>query len=507
MFKEKIVIIGGGSAGWVSAAILDKILDKKLYDITLIESPDIKPIGVGESTVVAVTHIFEKILEWDEKEWMTACNATYKQGGRFVDFYKKDDSFEYPFQPSKVREPIKWFCNFYEGENTKNSFHKLCYVTPNFSEANKLTLDNGYAHHLNADLLAEFIKKKLGDRITYEQDEVITTDFDKNGNLESVSLKKFNKKIIGDYFIDCTGFKKILENKEDKSEYISFDDVLLNNQAVTLSVPYRTQKNELQQPYTKCTGKEAGWLWDIPLYDRASMGYVHSTNFTDTETAKKVLQDYIVEKFNVKPSSKMFNDIRTIKFKTGYYKEAWKNNVISVGLSAGFVEPLESTGIFLATKGALNVAHLLNNSGKNNKLKAEIFNRDMRMMWEEVRDFVLIHYIYSKRTEPYWREMKKIKNFSTELIKKVHDMTFFMVYNPDNTYRRDILFGPEGWHCIMIGMNQVPSQQVTKGYAPSHFWSEEFRKELVQRQKEIVEEAKQAPTMSEYLDEHIYNER
>ena len=400
---HSVVIVGGGTAGWMVAAGLCSVLASRNFDITLIESEAIGTVGVGEATLPGI-RFFNQKLGIDENALMAATQATYKLGIEFVDWGKIGDSYIHPF-------------GNYGFEINRTAFHH--YVTRAISSGLDINMDHlslpvmasrsnkfqypsedmasilstfGYAYQFDAGLYAKFLRefcekrgvKRLEGRVAY-----VTQNSD-SGFIETVKLD--DKRVVsGDFFVDCSGFRSLLMGQTLGVEYEDWTKYLPCNRAVTVG----SEVLSPLRPYTRATAKSAGWQWQIPLQHRTGNGFVYSSEFMSDEEAEKELLRTITGKTNSPP--------KRLKFKTGRRVKNWEKNCVSVGLSGGFLEPLESTGIFLIQEAITN---FIENFPAKSEFKAqqEEYNRVMNLHFERVRDFLILHYIATTREDsPFWR--------------------------------------------------------------------------------------------------------
>ena len=403
---KKIVVLGGGTSGWMSASALAKVL-RGQYEITLVESDDIGTIGVGEATIPMIS-LFNRMLEIDEDEFMRQTKASFKLGIEFVNWGRLGDRYIHGFG---VIGQDNWTVDFHQywlkqhlagkakpleaySINTaaclKNKF-----MRPRIDLPNSPLSQVAYAFHFDAGLYARYLRaysERLGvKRVEGIVQEVITRPED--GHVQSLRLKS-GAVVEGDFFIDCSGFRGILIEETLKTGWEDWSHWLPCDRAV--AVPCENAR-ELT-PYTRSTARTAGWQWRIPLQHRIGNGHVHSSKFISEDEATALLMSNLDGAPLAEP--------RTIKFRTGKRNRAWNANVVSVGLASGFVEPLESTSIHLVQMG---IAHLLTYfpaAGFSEVDRAE-YNRLMSLEYEWVRDFIILHYKATERTDtPFWNHVR-----------------------------------------------------------------------------------------------------
>jgi tryptophan halogenase len=470
---KKVVIVGGGSAGWMSAALLSKRFTH--FDITLIESPDVPIIGVGESTLGGI-NLFLSLLELQDSDWMEYCNATYKMAIKFRNFYKKGEEFYYPFGLKDTQNTINglndWYmkktihpetpvCDFYDSfywtmpliynnkiiDNTENKI-------PSFS------FQNDAAYHMDATLFGEFLKEKvcLPNGVRYINEHIETIDVTNENHIEFLKLKT-GEIIHADLYLDCTGFKSLLLEKSLGVNFQSFSDVLPNNKAWVTHIPYTNKEQEIEN-VTNCTAIENGWVWNIPLYNRIGSGYVFCDKFVTEEEALAEYKTYLDSDQmnypkNTRSSSLQF---RMIDIKNGIHDVCWKNNVIAVGLSYGFIEPLESTGLFSVQEILFKLCEVLEQE-QVNRIHKDQFNYQITKTMQSFKYFVAYHYTFSARRDTkYWQYITEEVVMDPILT----DHTFYNLVTPVSTFANKLMSTHNinadegGISDIFVGMHMFP---------------------------------------------------
>lgn len=427
---KNITIVGGGSAGWMTAASLVKYLPKT-SKITLIESPNIGTIGVGESTIGHI-NTYMDAMELKDSDWMHECNATYKTSIKFTNFKEHGSIFHYPFgkydfslTPNGLNDYWRW--KAVDKGVTAYNFSELFHSTIKMIDENKFT-DNEFnelhgfnfkydtAYHMDATLFGQFLKRRFcddEDNMTHISDEVIDIKQNEDGSIKHLETKN-NGILTSDLFIDCTGFASILLDKTLKVPFIKFDDVLLNDRAVATQLPY-IDKNKEMESVTNCTAIENGWVWNIPLYTRIGTGYVYSSKHATEEEAEEQFRnhlksdDMVIGDEDRADNAKVFH----LKIRHGIHEKSWSHNVVAIGLSSGFIEPLESTGLMLAHENVLFLLRtLLRRDGEINKVDIDSFNFAVNDTMDGFKQFISTHYALSSRNDtPYWKEITKNINY------------------------------------------------------------------------------------------------
>ncbi|PHQ68669.1 MAG: tryptophan halogenase [Sneathiella sp.] len=410
---SEITIVGGGTAGWLTAAFLIRFMNLRDEEtptkITLIESPNIPTIGVGEATVPTMVSLLAS-LGISEKEFFKRCNTTFKLGVRFSNWHHDENG-----QGKSFYHPFETVFSQLAGQNPSYHFHKYGGPPgrPQIDEAfsvcvaairNKLApkgLEHGdyekhlnYAYHLDAGRFAEFLREISIERgVNHILDDVEEIEQDERGFITALNLQRQGRRPV-ELVIDCTGFKSVLLNKTLKVPFEDYSKYLLNNRALAVQVPHRDVENI--EPCTTSTALGAGWSWRVPLYNRIGTGYVFSTHFrTDEEAMDEFLEHLGEDGIGAEP--------RAIPVNIGRMERAWEKNCIAIGLSAGFIEPLESTAIYMIDNSVKLL--LLNFPDKDFAPSlAKRFNDTTEEMMVDIRDFIILHYCVNNRNDSeYWR--------------------------------------------------------------------------------------------------------
>lgn len=425
--KFRVVILGGGSAGWMTAAYLSKALEHGV-EISVIESPNIGTIGVGEATFSTI-QLFFAFLGLKERDWMPHCNASYKVGIKFVDWNAERRHFYHPFQRFDIvqgRSIAEWWLKL---KRSSTPFDYACFTIPKFCDARKaprfmdgrvfdskvdgqlnsddpdqpLLLDDlqiqyPYAYHFDANLLAKYMMGYACRRgVANISDDVTEVHRAENGDIAALQTKAHGR-VEGDLFIDCTGFRGLLINQVLNEPFISFSESLLCDRAVALRVPSAPETEGIA-PYTCATALSAGWCWNIPLFHRIGTGYVYSSAFLTPEEAEKEFRAHLGARAEGCTASH-------IKMRIGRNRNSWVRNCVAIGLSSGFVEPLESTGIFFIQNGIEQlVSHFPRKAGDAENVKS--YNNAIADCIDGVREFLTLHYVASTRQDtPFWKATK-----------------------------------------------------------------------------------------------------
>jgi flavin-dependent dehydrogenase len=441
--KMNICILGGGTAGFMTAATLVKLFPK--YKIKLIESPKEKTVGVGESTILGFK-AWLNLLEIKDEDFMRECNAIYKLSIKFTDFYKKGQSFHYPF--GELKQPIDdwWLCKIANPKLPNETYASYNYEAMTQIEQKlmhyHLNFKNESAYHFDAKLFADWLKNKfcIPKGLEYIQEHIEDIQQDEDG------IKSLNGKHEADLYIDCTGFKSILLGKTLGEPFESYEDLLPNNSAWATRIEYKDKKKELV-PYTNCTAYNNGWIWNIPLWNRIGTGYVYSDKFIDDEMAYNEFRNYLGG------DELEFNKI---KFTPGIHRRLFVKNVCAIGLSAGFIEPLESNGLYTVHQFLINLVRNMQRD-KISQWDKDNFTFGCKKIFKTFSDFVALHYALSHRTDTeYWKS-----NFNKTWDERLYTLEPSLIFSLVNhAFLRDENFSHDtsgGAHCIAAGMDWKPN--------------------------------------------------
>ncbi len=402
---KKIIIVGGGTAGWMTAAALSRFLNTDICNITLIESDQIGTVGVGEATLPHLRY-FNQTLGIDEAEFMRATHATYKMGIEFSGWGRKDDAYIHPFGEYGYDIDGIDFHHFYtalkqQGYDVPISEFSLPvmaayqekFAYPSENQRSILSTFS-FAFHLDAGLYAKFLREfseKNG--VTRKEGKIVNVKQGDDGSIASLQLES-GENLDAELFIDCSGIRALLIGDtlgvdfEDWSQWLPCD--------AAWAVPTHNARAPL--PYTKAMARDAGWQWRIPLQHRSGNGHVFSSRFIEEEKARAVLVDNL--------EGDMLADPFLIRFKVGHRKLNWYKNCVAIGLSAGFLEPLESTSIHLIQSAITKLLELFPTQKMESSLREE-FNRDMHLKFNSVRDFLILHYHATERDDTeFWRYVR-----------------------------------------------------------------------------------------------------
>jgi tryptophan halogenase len=425
---NKIVVVGGGSAGWMSAATLIRTFPNK--NISVIESKDVPIVGVGESTLGHITR-WTKYIGLDEKDFFPYTDASYKMSIKFTDFYKKDSGgFHYPFGKPLALSPERnpfydWHLKkYFYPETPIQDFVNCLFPAAALFQQNKysknefLDFDNydptsDVAYHFDAIKFGNWLRERYC--IPRGVNHIIGTVTDIKTNEQGVEYLTLDNggKITADLYVDCTGFKSLLLGGALKEPFDSYEKMLPNNRAWATRIPYKDKRMEIE-PFTNSTAIENGWCWNIPLWSRLGAGYAYSDKFINPEEAKEQFKEYLMSEKMVVPRTKEEVEeleYRDIKMRVGIHKETFVKNVVGIGLAAGFIEPLESNGLYSVHEFLFKLIDILQR-GEINQFDRDMYNTSVNSMFRGFSKFVALHYALSLRNDSEYWKANNNKRFS-----------------------------------------------------------------------------------------------
>ena len=408
---KRIVIVGGGTAGWLAACRLSAKAGRSVADapsVTLIEAPNIPTIGVGEGTWPTMRATLSGI-GLDEQDVLVSCDASFKQGSRFDGWVTgdRDDSYYHPFTPPPEADALDLVSAWRElAPGVPFGFAvsaqpAICQaqLAPRQRSMSPYAGALNYAYHLDAAKLALRLSKHAVEQlgVIHLRDEVIGVEAQAGGNIAAVRVRG-GERVEGDLFIDCSGQAALLIGSHFGVEWIDLGHMLANDRALAVQLPVAADSPVESQ--TIGTAHEAGWLWDIGLPTRRGIGCVYSSRFLEDERANEILRDYVARTGGEEAAQGL--NPRVLSFPTGHRAEFWRGNCVAIGLSAGFIEPLEASAIVMIE---LSLRALIDNfpvEAGSMPLHARRFNDLFRTRWDRIVDFLKLHYVLSRREEPYW---------------------------------------------------------------------------------------------------------
>ena len=490
---ERIVIVGGGTAGWMTAAALSKLLKGHNLAITLVESEMIGTVGVGEATIPPFVE-FQQLLGVSEKEVLAAVQGSFKLGIQFVNWGKLGDSYIHPFgnygyAMGGITFPHIWHHFQQQGDNRPIqvfNVETMAAYFGKFAKTEDMRRDDlppvNYAYHINATAYAAFLRKFAEERgVVRQEGKVNDVQLDaETGHVSSIKLES-GQEISGDLFIDCSGFRGLLIEQALETGYEEWTHWLPCNRAVAL--PCNRDDGSPPPPYTRATAHSAGWQWQVPLQHRNGNGHVYCDAFMEADEAT----DILVKNMAGKPTA----DPNHLRFVTGRRKKFWNKNVVAIGLAAGFMEPLESTSIHLINTGINKLMALLSMDGIT-EAQANTFNRLTVKEYEKIRDFLILHYKATSRDDSdFWNHCRTMA-VPDSLTEKIE----LFRANGQIFREEDELFTETSWAAVMMG--QGIAMEGHNAMAET-LDQEHTRKELDEIEKSIRFMVQHMPGHGDYL--------
>jgi tryptophan 7-halogenase len=447
---RSIVIVGGGTAGWMAAAALAQLSKNGETQITLVESDEIGIVGVGEATIPPIKN-FNAMLGIDENEFVAATQGSFKLGIEFAGWQRPGHSYIHPFAAFGTDINGVKFHHFWvklHQQNPALDYSDLNlsavaarlgrFARPDGNPASPLSsLD--YAYHFDAGLYAGFLRRYSEARgVTRREGKITRVEQGSRPDFIDAVVLEDGSRISGDLFIDCSGFRGLLIEQTLKAGYEDWSHWLPCDRA--LAVP--TARTEPLLPFTRSSARSAGWQWRIPLQHRTGNGLVYCSRYLSDDEARAEL----LSNLDADPLA----EPRLLQFTTGRRKQAWVGNCVALGLAAGFMEPLESTSIHLVQAGISKLLALFPDASHSAAERDE-YNRLTQIQWEQIRDFLILHYVLNQREEPFWKHCAAMPVPET-LTRKIE-----LFQGRGRLFRyEDELFSDANWTAVMIGQGLIP---------------------------------------------------
>ncbi len=488
---QQVVIAGGGSAGWMAAAFLAKVLGHQIQ-ICLVESEEIGTVGVGEATIPPIL-AFNQVLGIDEAEFIRATQGSFKLGIQFENWARRGDSYMHAFGEIGCQLSLLSFHHYWLRAKVSGHQSDLWDFSPAYQAAKTGKFSSAadvsgtpfrqlsYAYHFDASLYAGLLRKKAETMGVHRIEGQITKiERRPNGDIAAVILAD-GQQIKGDLFIDCTGFSALLIEQTLQSGFDDWSHWLPCDRA--LAVP--TAATTLPVPYTRAIAHQAGWQWRIPLQHRTGNGLVYCSKFLSDAEANELLLSQLDGVVLMPP--------KLIRFTTGRRRQQWSHNCIALGLASGFLEPLESTSLHLIQSGLLRLLRLFPSADDYCALRAE-YNRQSQLEFEQIRDFIILHYHLTERTDSaFWQYCQNMQ-IPDSLRRKI------ALFRQQAVVQReqDDLFTELAWQQVMFGQRLQP-----QGYHPlADKLSVEQLAELLQNLQLIVQDiAEKMPPHGSFLQQ------
>ncbi len=474
--RKKIVILGGGTAGWMAANLFVKRWSPDQASITLVESPDIGIIGVGEGSTPTLKRFFQ-LVDIADADWMPRCNATYKVNIRFVGWSPQSgiESYSHPFisqVDAFTQKPFMVNCrtrrlgldvHTLPDDFFLNGLLAREQMGPQAPENFPFEVEFGY--HFDSGLLGEYLAELAVSRgVSHLQTKIVDVEQNDNGDIAAL-LSDSGERIEADFFVDCTGFASVLMQKTLGGAFQSFKSNLFNDSAVVMPTP----RGDSVPVETVSYAMSNGWCWKIPLTNRFGNGYVYSSDFISDDDAETELRTFLDMLESEEP-------VRHLKMRVGQLEKHWQNNCIGIGLSQGFIEPLEATALLLVQ---ITIELFINyyEQGDFGDSHRDEFNRRIHDRFERVRDYIVAHYKLNTREDTeYWRANRENMELSASLRHildvwyRREDLTAEIQRQQAETH-----FGTLSWHCLLSGYGAFPELAKDQPNQGDHYKEQRVR--------------------------------
>jgi tryptophan 7-halogenase len=464
---KRLVIVGGGSAGWLTAGVIaaeHRAREGSGLSVTVLESPDVAPIGVGEGTWPTMRDTLRKIGV-TETDFLRECDASFKQGSKF-DSWVNGREHEYYFHPFVLPQGYTE-TNLVAGwlkRHAKTPFADLVSFQPHLCAQGKAPKQAStpeyaavanYAYHLDAGKFGVFLRdhcvKNLG--VRHVVDHMTGIEAAPNGDIAAV-LTREGGLLAGDLFVDCTGLNSRLLGGHFEVPFISQQHVLFNDSALVLQIPYSDERSPIAS-HTISTAQSNGWIWDIGLPTRRGVGHVYSSSHTSAESAERELLAYALRTSGKPPETTP----RQLSFKPGYRREFWHRNCVAIGLSAGFIEPLEASALALVELSAAMLSDEMPASREAMDIVARRFNDFFTYRWERVIDFLKLHYVLGQRDDSdFWRDNR----MRDSIPERLREQLTLWRHQPPSRYdlhRIEEVFPSASYQYVLYGMGFKPEAE------------------------------------------------
>jgi hypothetical protein len=452
---RSIIIAGGGSSGWMAAALVTQILHD--VDVTLVESKQISTIGVGEATVPFINNFFARVGFPDFRSWVPQCDATLKTGIVFENWYEKGDWYWHPFEQLAYVSPLHhvghcWLSWHWRGEpdsHNRSSFYDAFYCTTRVNALlHKAPALPEFAYHLDAGQFAIFLRR-VASSVRHVEDDIVDVQLDEFGQIDGL-VTASGARLKADLYIDCTGFRRLLIGKiAPKQRFHSYAKSLFCDRALVLRFPYQSDadKEARMHPYVKASAQSAGWIWTIPLFSRVSYGYVYGSSFISDDAAEAELRQYCSK------DRKADAEILRVRFEAGKLDQLWVKNCVAIGLSGGFIEPLESTGLAITQIGIEMLVSMLDARYYDPGMVAR-YNGHLEKFCTDIMHFIIAHYAFTNREDTaFWQAVRHETELPPELQARLEVFRRHLPTTSTKGMSEVWMFRDISWFSVLLGMN------------------------------------------------------
>ncbi len=466
---RRVVVLGGGSSGWLTAGVIAAEHQAHLpsgIQVTLVESPDVKTIGVGEGTWPTMRDTLRQ-MGVSESDFIVECDASFKQGTKFINWIGGEyDYYYHPFVlPQGYLEANlagEWLAR-----HRHTPFADLVSFQPHLCESGKAPKQTStpefaavanYAYHLDAGKFGAFLQRhcrqQLG--VRHVEDHVVGVESSPSGDIAALATRSHGL-VKGDLFIDCTGFASMLIGKHFNVPFLSQRHLLFNNTAYAVQVPYRDRHSPIASS-TISTATGSGWIWDIGLSTRRGLGHVCSSAHCSDDHARRVLREYVAETSGLDADSL---ETRKFSFEPGYRQKFWHRNCVAVGIAAGFIEPLEASALVLIELSAAMISNDLPATRRAMDIVARRFNERFQYRWGRIVDFLKLHYVLSKRDDTdYWRDNGRPES-NPERLSELLTLWRHRPPARHDFYQNEEIFPSASYQYVLYGMGFRPERPAT----------------------------------------------
>ncbi len=470
---SRIVIVGGGSAGWLCAGVIAaEHKESQALKVVLIESPDVPTVGVGEGTWPSMRATLKRI-GLSETEFIRECDASFKQGTYFNNWRGAEgepDSYSHPFTIPAGFADINLAPHWQALANAPSFADAVTAQTALFADqlapkqitTPEYSFVTNYGYHLDAGKFADLLRRHCTKNltVTHVKANMLTVNSAENGDIESVTTDNAGD-IAGDLFIDCTGSRSLLLGQHFKVPFLSKQTYLFNDSALAAQVPYADPKQAIQS-CTISTAQTAGWIWDIGLPTRRGIGHVYSSAHISEDQAAAQLLSYI--RSSADEEAARMATPRNIRFQPGHRQEFWHNNCVAIGMSSGFIEPLEASALVMVEQAAGMIAEQLPPTRELMDLVARRFNAKFLRHWNQIIEFLKLHYVLSARDDSaYWQDNRAADSIPEKLRGQLQLWRYRSPWHQD-AEAVDELFPTASYQYILYGMGFKTHTRNTASY-------------------------------------------
>ncbi len=500
---RSVIIVGGGSSGWMAAAYLSRIL----FDIkfTLIESKTTPRLGVGEATTPILTDFMKRLGFPKYASWLPQCDGTLKTANLFENWFERGDVYWHPFElldyvDDRCHTGHCWLPLHRAREpefQDRNSFYRTFYRTAilNWTE-HRCPVNSAFSYHINADRFGDFLRG-VTPAVQHIHDDVVDIRLNHLGEIEELQTQDHGC-FQADLFVDCSGFRRLLiEKVNESSAYECYSESLFCDRAVVVRFPYDSELTRPQQmhPYVKVSAQSAGWIWTIPLYSRISCGYVYSSSFLSEDAAEEELRRYCgMERTRDTVAQK-------IRFQSGKMKKVWAKNCVAIGLAGCFIEPLEGTGLAI-TQAGLGLLGSVLDARYYDSFIIERYNMHLQKIADDIKNFIVVHYALTNREDtPFWRAVKYRTAIPPQLQNQLEVFKRLLPSANTKGTQEQWFFKDFSWFSVLLGMNfpfEVP--EITESQLKI------MRSIQQHKAQEINELRAKVPSHYDFLQKHVYRE-